>query len=202
MIRVSACIAFPAALVACLALSAIAQPTEPAQEHPQVGHPTVPRPAADWPKPKAEDVASVDSIVAAYYASTGGKANAPRDWDRFRSLFLPDAKLIPARQAGENTSALYIGVNDFIAQNKNYLEKSGFFDREAARRVETFGNIAHVWSTYESRRDADAAEPYSRGLASIQLLKDGNRWWIVNVFWEYERADNPIPAKYLKTVKE
>jgi hypothetical protein len=71
-----------------------------------------------------------------------------------------------------------------------------------SRRVEAYGNIAHVWSTYESRRGREMSDPYSRGIASIQLLKDGDRWWIISVFWDYERPDNKLPEKYQKSPKE
>ena len=78
------------------------------------------------------------------------------------------------------------------------LEKTGFFEREIARKTEAYGNIMHVFSTYESRRTGDPAEkPFARGINSIQLLKDGNRWWVVSIFWDAERPGNEIPAQYL-----
>jgi hypothetical protein len=84
-----------------------------------------------------------------------------------------------------------------IASGK-YLEENGFFEKEVARRVESFGNIAHVFSTYESRHKADDAQPFARGINSIQLMNDGKRWWIVTVFWQGEDKSNPLPDKYLK----
>ena len=66
-----------------------------------------------------------------------------------------------------------------------------------ARRTERYGKIAHAFSTYESRREPEG-EPFERGINSFQLLKDSERWWIVTIYWEAERADNPIPAKYLR----
>jgi hypothetical protein len=180
------------------------QPTN-LDNHPPAGHPAIPKPADQWPKAKPEDVASVESIVAAYYASTSGKPKQARDWERFKSLFVPDARLIPARPTADGgAGAIYLPVSDYIDANRKYFESSGFIDRESAHRVEVFGNVAQVWSTYESRRQETDVEPYSRGIASIQLLKDGGRWWIVNVFWDFERPDNMIPAKYQHTpaVKE
>lgn len=188
--------------IALLALGGVAlsMGAQPVPDHPAVGHPVVPRPSADWPKAKTEDVASIESIVAAYYASTSGKPGEKRDWERFQSLFLPDARLIAARPMPESgAAAIYLPVTQYVEQNRKYFESSGFIDRESAHRVEAFGNIAQVWSTYESRRTESDAEPYSRGIASIQLLKDGNRWWIVSVFWDFQRSDNPIPEKYKTT---
>jgi hypothetical protein len=36
-----------------------------------------------------------------------------------------------------------------------------------------------------------------RGINSIQLFNDGNRWWIVNIYWQQESAEDPIPDMYL-----
>jgi hypothetical protein len=75
----------------------------------------------------------------------------------------------------------------------------GFFEREIARRVETFGNITHVLSTYEARRNKDDKEPFLRGIKSFQLLNDGNRWWVVTIYWQAETPDNKLPKEYLKS---
>ena len=47
------------------------------------------------PAPKPADVASVDAIVAALYDVISGDPGIERDWDRFRSLFYPGARMIP-----------------------------------------------------------------------------------------------------------
>jgi hypothetical protein len=189
-------------LISCLALAGAGQPQPKAKQppgHPQgASPPALPKPAQDWPLAKAEDVGSVDAIVAAYYASTAGDAGQPRQWERFQSLFLPEGRLVAVRAAADGAAgAAFLPVADYIQMNRKYFEKRGFTDKEIARRVESFGNIAHVWSTYESRENAKDPVPYSRGIASIQLLKDGDRWWIANVFWDRDRPEAPIPEKYL-----
>jgi len=145
------------------------------------------------------DGASVDSIIAALYDVISGPAGKKRDWDRFRSLFIPSARLIPTgkRQTGEIASRV-LTADDYATANSKFLEENGFFEKEIARRTETFGNIAHVFSTYESRHKAEDAKPFARGINSIQLMNDGKRWWIVTVFWQGEGPDNPLPEKYLK----
>lgn len=186
-----------AGLVALLSLVALGQP---ADHHPPAGHPTIPKADADWPKADAADVASIDAIVAAFYASTSGEKNQPRQWDRYRSLFLPGSRLVVARPGGDGSvGAMFLSPDEFIEANRTYFEKGGFFDHEVARRVESFGNIAEVWSTFESRRTKDAPTPYARGITSLQILKDGDRWWIVSAFWDHEREDAPIPEKYLQS---
>jgi hypothetical protein len=150
------------------------------------------------PAANASDVASMDSIVAALYDVISGAAGKKRDWDRMRSLFIPGARLIPTgkRQSGEVGSRV-LTVEDYINASAKPLEEGGFFEKEVARRTETFGNIAHVFSTYESRRKTDDAKPFARGINSIQLMNDGKRWWIVTIFWQGEGPDNPLPEKYL-----
>ena len=91
-----------------------------------------------------------------------------------------------------------LDIEGFIARVEPFFEENGFYEKEIARRVEQFGQIAHVWSTYESRHDPDDAKPFMRGINSIQLFNDGKRWWIVNIYWQQESAENPIPEKYLK----
>jgi hypothetical protein len=155
--------------------------------------------AATAPQARPEDVASMDAILAALYDVISGPAGKKRDWNRMRSLFIPEGRLMavaPKKEGGFRYRVM--DVEGYIKSSGNYLETNGFFEREASRVVEQFGQIAHVFSTYESRNKAEDAKPFMRGINSIQLMNDGNRWWIVSVYWEGERADNPLPDKYLK----
>ncbi len=144
---------------------------------------------------------SIDAIVTALYASISGPAGEARDWNRFRSLFAPGARLIPiARPANAPPVPRVLTPDEYVQRSGEFLTRYGFTEREIARRVERFGGIAHVFSTYEGRFQApDAPSTPPRGINSIQLAFDGTRWWVVTVFWDSERADNPIPAEYLTT---
>jgi hypothetical protein len=107
--------------------------------------------------------------------------------------------LIPSRvnKDTQQVDAIVLSIDGYIARSSTTMTTNGFFEHSIHNEVEQFGNIAHVWSTYESRHNADDATPFARGINSIQLLKDGDRYWIVNIFWDSERPDSPIPAKYL-----
>ncbi|CAN5747255.1 hypothetical protein BH20ACI4_BH20ACI4_34250 [soil metagenome] len=147
------------------------------------------------------DVSSIDSIMKAVYDSISGDAGAKRDWDRFRTLFHKDARLIPT---GKNPQTNVVGANaltpeDYIKRAEPFFAKEGFFEREVARRTETYGNIAHVFSTYESFHSLSDKKPFMRGINSFQLLNDGKRWYVVTIFWQGETEDNKIPKKYLKS---
>ncbi len=150
---------------------------------------------------KTSDVGSLDSIMVAIYDSISGDAGQSRDWDRFRSLFYNDARLIPTGKNKEGViSATSLSPDDYIKRAEPFLMK-GFFEREIARRVESYGNITHVFSTYESFHKKDDKRPFARGINSFQLLNDGKRWWIVTIYWQGETAEDTIPKEYLKTKK-
>ena len=166
--------------------------------------PTAPAPAPPAPSPFAvpaanpADVVSIDAILKAVYNVISGPAGRPRDWNRMRSLFIRGARLIPAVPRQDRSSGLRVlDVEGYIQSAGPYFEKNGFFEREAARRLERFGNIAHAFSTYESRHAAEDSKPFARGINSIQLVRDEGRWWIVTIFWDAERPDNPLPPQYL-----
>ena len=151
------------------------------------------------PAANPADVESMDAIIAALYDVISGPAGKKRDWNRMKSLFIPGARLIPTgkRPSGEIASRV-LDVDGYIAASGNFLETNGFFEKEIARRTETFGNIAHVFSTYEGRQKAEDQKPFLRGINSIQLMNDGKRWWVVTIFWQAETPENQLPEKYLK----
>ena len=149
------------------------------------------------------DVSSIDAIMKAVYDVISGDAGQKRDWDRFRTLFHKDARMIPS---GKNKDTGVVGARaftpeEYITRSAPFMEKEGFFEREIARRTDVYGNIAQIFSTYEAFRKAGDKTPFMRGINSFQLLNDGKRWWVVTIYWQAETAENPIPKEYLKTKK-
>ncbi len=160
-----------------------------------------PAPAQPAPAVQAnpDDVKSMDAILHALYDVISGPAGKERDWNRMRSLFHPDARLIPTgKRPGETQArARVLTVDQYIERASPIFAKEGFYESEQSRKVEQFGAIAQVFSTYESRH-AKEEKPFQRGINSIQLLNDGSRWWVMNVFWLAETPETPIPEQYLK----
>ena len=105
-----------------------------------------------------------------------------------------------ARPTGEVGSRV-LDVDGYIERSEPFFAKEGFFEKEAAHRVERFGHIAHVFSTYEARREPGGT-PFLRGINSFQLMNDGKRWWVVTIFWEAESDTLKLPAEYLKSRSE
>lgn len=162
---------------------------------PQMAQAQVPPPPQPGPDPA--DVASVDAIVAAVYDVISGPAGESRNWDRWRSLFIPEARLIAVGPDAEGgISRTVMSPEDYVQRAGQRLEEVGFFEDEISRVQEEFGPVVHLFSTYQSRRTLDDPEPFARGINSFQLQFDGERWWVVTVFWTSERPDLPIPAKY------
>lgn len=154
--------------------------------------------AASSPPADPSDVESVDAILAALYDVISGEAGEERDWDRFHTLFLPGARLIPIQPTtqGGTPQATVLTPEEYIDRASPFFEQSGFYEQEIARETERFGHLVHVFSTYESRRAVDEA-PFSRGINSIQLAQQDGRWWVVTIAWQPELRDQPIPSQYL-----
>jgi hypothetical protein len=168
------------------------QPQAPPLKGSLAGHPS-------WPVAKPADVHSVDAILAALYDVISGPSGQQRDWDRMRSLFLPDARLIPSRldRDTHRADAIILSIDGYIDRSSPLMTSSGFFERGIHNQIEQFGNIVHIWSTYESRHSSTDAQPFARGINSIQLLKSGDRYYIVQILWDSETPATPIPAQYL-----
>jgi hypothetical protein len=148
-------------------------------------------------KDYSKDVGSVDAIVAALYDVISGDPGAPRDWDRFRNLFKPEARLMPSRKNPQGELGLAsLAPEDYVQMFSSRIT-TGFFEHELHRVTETYGTVTHVFSTYETKEKKDGPAT-NRGVNSIQLFFDGKRFYVANVFWCAESLGFPLPDKYLK----
>jgi hypothetical protein len=192
---------------AALAGATMAWALAPATGMAQSAPAAVPAPAAApaslpaaAPAARPADVASVDAIVKALYEVISGPAGAPRDWDRMRSLFAPGARMmaIGVRKDGSiGTRAMT--PDDYIAANSKVFATTGFFETELARTTDAFGQLVHVFSTYEARHAPGDAKPFMRGINSIQLVNDGSRWHVLSLAWRAEDPTLSLPERYLQS---
>ena len=145
------------------------------------------------------DVKSIDSIVNALYDVISGPAGQKRDWNRFRSLFWKTGRLAPIAAKADKSGyePRELTPEEFIARVDPIVEKEPFFETGIANRVDRWTQIANVFSTYESRR-AKGEKPFARGINTIQLFNDGQRWWITSIMWQQESEQNPLPERMLK----
>tara|TARA_R100001377_G_C3154703_1_gene97555 strand:+ start:207 stop:737 length:531 start_codon:yes stop_codon:yes gene_type:complete len=148
--------------------------------------------------PSSKKVGSIDAIINELYSVNSGKKGYERNWADFKYLFYPGAKIIPTGTSLDgNHLAKYLTVDEYKNTSGDWLKEHGYIEKEIHRKMEVFGNIAHVFSTFEAYHSEDDRFPTMRGIKSIQLLNDGLRWWIVNLYWIQETPTKPIPRDYL-----
>jgi hypothetical protein len=193
-----------AALLATLAATpAPGSEPKPDAKAPSVAKLPAAAPAAEPAAPAArpEDVATPEALVAALYDVISGPKGQARDWNRFRSLFAPGARMIPSGKRPDGTQGhRVLTPEEYIARSEKLLVDDGFRESELHRVVERFGPLVHVFSSYEGRREGDT-KPFVRGINSIQAIHDGKRWWLLTVAWTPETPEQPLPAKYLPPLK-
>ena len=150
------------------------------------------------PSEAQQGLDTIEGILARAYATISGPRGEMRDWDRFLDLFLPGQGDLRAvfRDAEGQPRIRHLKPEDYKELGQRMFDQEGFFEYGLHHRIERFGSVAHVFSTYESRKDP-SAEPFARGVNSFQLYWDGKRWYIVSIFWDQEYPDQIIPQRYL-----
>jgi hypothetical protein len=135
------------------------------------------------------DFSNIDQVISTMYEVISGPAGKARDWALLRSLYHPEARLMPACSPPHESPRLRVlSVEEFIHRVGAIFARESFWERETGRDSETFGRIAHVLSYYESLRDPNGS-PFTSGKKTMQLFFDDTRWWIVSAMWNTERAE-------------
>lgn len=149
------------------------------------------------------DVATIEGIVKAFYEVISGAPGQARQWARDKTLYTPDVRFVGMSAEGGKIRANLMNHKQYVNGSNEFFVKEGFVEREINRVTRRFGNLAHVFSTYEYETTADKNKKMSgRGVNSIELFWDGTRWWISAVTWDEERPDNPIPKEFLPKGKK
>lgn len=146
------------------------------------------------------DTKTIESTITTLYEVISGGPDVPRDWDRFKNLFKPEGRLIPTRKDEQGTLIIKALTPDEYVQLFSSRIPTGFFERELNRKVEEYGTVVHVFSTYETKEKKEGPVT-NRGINSIQLFKDNDRYYIVNIFWCAESMGFELPKKYLSNKK-
>ena len=142
-----------------------------------------------------EDRAQVGAAVDEMYAMISGPAG-PRDWSRQANAFHPEARQIRT-WIDEDGKAVFkaMSLADYAADTTPFFAANPFYEVEIGRRIDLFGNIAHVWSAYEARRSPEDEEPERQGVNSIQLFRDADKGWrIISMIWDNAREDMDLPV--------
>jgi hypothetical protein len=147
--------------------------------------------------PRPEDVSSLDGIMKAFYEVISGPAGVVRQWSRDRTLYIPGVRFVSMGVNAKGEPVAHVmDHQQFVDSTDTDLTAKGFFEAEIHRETKRFGNIAHIFSTYESRITKDGLV-IARGVNSIELFWDGKRWWIAGAIWDEERNGNLLPKEFL-----
>ena len=151
--------------------------------------------------PIVDELADVDRTIQSLYSVISGEKGVERDWAKFKELFVPDGTLSVALVSQSGLKGFRtIKPDDYVKSMTAYTSRNGFFEREISRKVEIYGGIAHVWSTYETRAAQTDAKPTNRGVNSIQLLKVDSKWKVMSLTYMSESSRYPLPDKSLPGV--
>jgi hypothetical protein len=134
------------------------------------------------------DVDAIGAVVDEMYAMISGPAG-PRDWSRQDNCFLPEARQVRTWVDDSGRPQMKrMSLEDYARDAQQFFDANPFYEVETSRRIDLFGNIAHVWSGYEARRTPDEDPPERRGINSIQLFRDPDLGWrIIHMIWDNER---------------
>jgi len=156
---------------------------------------------AAWPKARPADVRSVNAVVLATYDAISGTASHGPDMERFESLFKPDARLIDVSYRNGKPAVVVRTIQEFVdVVSKLPAERAKRYEREIARRTETYGNLVQVWST-NKYGIVGKPKPDGYGINSITLTWDGTRWWIIAVTWKNQTPGQMVPPQYFPRKK-
>lgn len=166
-----------------ISLTALALAMAPAQDAP-VPAPTLPATIAV----SDEDQAAIAQRIRDIYAVISGPAGQERDWDKMRAMMEPGAKLSAITPKG----VLNMTLDEYIEKSGPILVGNGFSESELVQRMEAYGRIAHVWSSYDGATETGGIKV--RGINSFQLAKgtDG-QWRVQSIFWQQEIPQFPLP---------
>jgi len=134
------------------------------------------------------DEEEIGAVVDEMYAMISGPAGS-RDWSRQDNCFLPEARQVRTWVDEQGRpQKLSMSLEEYEANTTPFFNANPFFEVETSRRIDIFGNVAHVWSGYEARTSPSDADVERRRINSIQLFRDPDMGWrIIHMIWDNER---------------
>ena len=139
---------------------------------------------------------NIEDLVKELYSAISFSNASEVDLDRFKMLFKPDARFIYFSK----NSVEQLKLETFVIRLKEQIDKGNiksFYEYELTKTIDKFGKIANVFSTYEAKELPESFKVIQKGINSIQLIFDKERWWIISLMWYNEDSKYEIPEKYL-----
>ena len=143
-----------------------------------------------------EKINLIEVVINSLYKSISFKKGEHPNLQKLKKLFINEARLIRTTKDSHEL----MSVEDFISSFIRRIEAGDFIEfheYEIGKKIEIFGGIAHVFSTYETEFETRGGKLNARGINSIQLIEIDGEWKVVNIFWYNEDDENKIPSEYL-----
>jgi hypothetical protein len=155
--------------------------------------------AQSWNKDTSNDLNTVNGIIHSLYNAISGSSGQDRDWSSFRTLFAENARMyIAVPNKDNNTSLRCITPAEYIERNKTRLADIGFNETELYRITNSYGAGTQILSTYETHfLNKNGEQEITQGINNIQLYFDGQRYYIVSIFWDGNAKNIQVPDRYL-----
>ncbi len=139
------------------------------------------------------DAKTIDALMKASYEVVSGEKGTKRQWERDNYLHHP--KAVYSFFDKEKQEQLTMTLQEFHKETDQMVMGTSFYENEVNREVRIFGNIAQVWSTYETRLEKNG-KVERRGINSVQLIFENDRWYIISWIFCGETNNNLIPKTF------
>ena len=129
-------------------------------------------------------------------AALDAAITGPADKDRacMKALLIPEARFMFVSLGADGAPSYRLEtLDDWIARIKA-RGHAMLEEKQLKCRIELYGNIAHLWSSYTLQSDG---KQVARGINSIQAIKEAGGWRVTGIMVQAESATAPLPKEYL-----
>lgn len=139
-----------------------------------------------------EIVKTIEGTVGETYKIITGERGSTRNWEAFRQLFTPDAQMsVLVHDTAGRGQVRTFTLEAFVRNGMKYYESDGFIERPIKTIIHEYNGIANVFQSYYAKE----AEREEEGVNSLQLIFDGERWWITSVLWTSNANGVELPVE-------
>lgn len=152
------------------------------------------------PTPSAgEAAASIEASITELYAAFCFDAGGEAQWDQIEAHFLESAIIVNPYPVGAHPTV--VSRAQFLKEFQTYVRSdsvrdTGLHERVLAIQADHYGNLAHAYVSFEGFVPATGVVR-TRGLDSLQLVRDGARWRVASFTTQYETEGLVLPARFV-----
>jgi hypothetical protein len=143
----------------------------------------------------ADDHAELASLMHEFLRAVSFEAGAHPNYDDLHDLFTETGTLTRTMSGTPETAT----VSEFIASRWAAVdsgELTSFYERELSDITESFGNVAHRFSTYEKRGTTESGPIAALGAISTQFVRTTAGWRMSAMVWDDERPGLELAPRY------